>query len=105
MNNKTYRQYFGNFKRTLEYKELQSKLYKKQLGLCVNCKTSISLNQNTHCDHIIPIKELECLHRLDLVYNVNNFNLLCNKCNLKKSSKYNKSEIEDLLLLFNISDE
>lgn len=102
MTKQTYRQVFGNFKRTLEYREIQSKLYKQQLGLCVNCKYPISLNQNTHCDHIIPIKELERLHRIDLVTNYKNFNLLCSKCNLKKSSKYNKIELEDLFLQFNI---
>lgn len=102
MTKKTYRQVFGNFKRTLEYREIQSKLYKQQVGLCVDCKSYISLNQNTHCDHIIPIKELEKLNRLDLVTNYNNFNLLCSKCNLKKHTKYNKNELEDLLLQFNI---
>lgn len=107
MNNQLaiYRKQFNNFKRTLEYKQLQSYLLKKQLYICVKCKSTISLNKDTHTAHLISLSDLVLVNRKDLINNYNNYYLMCNKCNLKQ---HNNTEFdilkEDILKLINIKE-
>lgn len=102
---KEYRKQFNNFKKTLEYKLLQSYLIKKQLYLCIKCKKPISLNKDTHSSHLISITDLVLINRKDLVNNYNNYYLMCNKCNLKQ---HNNTEFnllkEDIFKLISLKE-
>lgn len=102
---KEYRNYFNNFKKTLEFKELQSYLLKKQLYLCVKCKQQITLNKYTHTAHLISLNDLVLINRKDLINNYNNYYLMCNKCNLKqhKNTEFNVLK-EDVLKLLSLSE-
>ena len=102
---KEYRNYFNNFKRTLEYKELQHYLLKKQLGLCVKCKKQIALNKYTHCYHLVSLFDLSLINRIDLVTSYNNYYLSCNKCNLKQSKNSNFNLLkEDIFKLISLRE-
>ena len=102
---KQYRNYFNNFKRILEYKELQRYLLNKQLGLCINCKKPISLNKDTHLFHCISLFDLVILNRKDLATNYNNYYLSCNRCNWKQSKNSNFNILkEDVLTLLSIKE-
>jgi hypothetical protein len=98
-----YRNYFNNFKKSLQYKELQSYLITKQLSLCINCKKVIALNKYTHCYHLLSLNDLVLIDRKDLVINYNNFYLSCNSCNLKQSKNSNFSLLsEDVFKLISL---
>ena len=100
-----YRKYFNNFKKTLEYKELQRYLINKQLGLCINCRNTISLNKDTHCFHCLSISDLTLINRKDLATNYNNFYLSCNRCNYKQSKNSNFNILkEDIFKLLSLSE-
>lgn len=102
---KEYRNYFNNFKRTNEYRELQSYLITKQLGLCINCKTLITLSKTTHLYHCLSLADLVIVNRKDLVINYNNFYLSCNRCNWKQSKNSNFNVLkEDILKLLSLSE-
>lgn len=102
---KQYRNYFNNFKRTNEYKELQSYLITKQLGLCINCRNTIALNKYCHLYHCLSLADLVLINRKDLVINYNNFYLSCNSCNWKQSKNSNFNILkEDVLKLLSLSE-
>jgi len=100
-----YRKQFNSFKRTLEYKELQHKLLTKQLGLCINCRSRITLNKYTHCFHALSLFDLSIIDRKDLVNNYNNYYLSCSTCNLKQSKNSNFSVLnEELFNLISLKE-
>lgn len=102
---KEYRNHFNNFKKTLEYKELQSYLLKKQLYLCVKCKKKISLNKYTHTAHLISLNDLVLLNKKQLVNDYNNYYLMCNSCNLKQHKNTEFSILkEDIFKLLSIRE-
>ena len=100
-----YRKYFNSFKRTNEYRELQSYLIRKQLGLCISCRKPINLNKDTHCYHCISIFDALIVNRKDLTTNYNNFYLSCNSCNYKQSKNSNFIVLkEDVLKLLSLGE-
>ncbi len=82
----TYRQIFGNFKKTLEGRELKSMLYREQLFLCCSCKSSFPINK-LELHHLKPLSLCELEGDLLNVTNHANLVLLCRTCNAKQSNK------------------
>lgn len=100
----SYRKRFNNFKKTLEYKEIQKVLLHKQLYCCCICKLPISLNSNTHYYHAISLFDTSLIHKVSLVNNINNLVLSCSKCNLKQNKNTNFNLITDISKLLTLKE-
>lgn len=85
-NHQTYRQLFGNFRKSNEGRDVKSMLYREQLFCCCSCMKSFDIHR-LEMHHLKPISLLE--KELDLI-NVtakSNLVLLCRSCNAKQSNK------------------
>ena len=101
---RTYRQLFGDFKKSSVGSEIVKALYNKQLGLCPINKCAITLNEDTHLSHIIPLSYCEEIGRYDLCIDERNLFLELGTSNKKRKNKVVKELLEDLLLEIDLSD-
>jgi hypothetical protein len=102
---RTFRQRFGDFKKSTIGHEVTKYLYHKQLGLCPINKCSISLNDKTHLSHIIPLSFCEEIGRYDLCIDDRNLFLELGTSNIKRKNKIVTELIEDALLEIDLSQE
>jgi len=82
----SYRQIFGQFKRSRAGWEAKSFLYREQRFTCPSCKKMCEM-QEMDIHHLYPLSLLEKEKRLVDVTNLNNLILLCGKCNRKQGAK------------------
>lgn len=101
---RTYRQLFGDFKKSSVGTEIVKYLYNKQLGMCPINKCCITLNEDTHLSHIIPLSFCERIGRYDLCINEKNLFLELGTSNRKRKNKVVHELLEDLLLEIELSD-
>ena len=83
---RSYREIFGQFKRSNAGKETKSYLYRKQLMMCPSCMKGFPINK-LDIHHLIPVSKFEPEDKLHLLTNINNLVLLCRSCNSKQSNK------------------
>ena len=102
---RTYRQRFGDYKKSSIGQEVCKYLYNKQLGICPINKCAITLNDKTHLSHIIPLSYCEKINRYDLCIDERNLFLELGKSNVKRKNKIVNELIEDLLLEIDLSQE
>jgi hypothetical protein len=95
---RTFRQRFGDFKKSSVGHEVIRHLYHKQLGLCPINKCSISLNDKTHLSHIIPLSFCEEIGIYELCIDDRNLFLELGTSNIKRKNKIVSELIEDALL-------
>jgi 5-methylcytosine-specific restriction endonuclease McrA len=82
----TYRQIFGQFKRSYQGRELKSFLYREQRFTCPSCGVMKEMKE-MDIHHMKPLSLLEKEQDLINVTNVHNLILLCGKCNRQQSNK------------------
>lgn len=102
---RTYRQRFGDFKKSLPGHEMFSYLGHQQMGICPITKLKLSMSSDTHLSHIIPLKALELMGRYDLCVHPRNLFLEHGPSNVKRKAKVVEELIDDLLLDIYLSEE
>jgi 5-methylcytosine-specific restriction endonuclease McrA len=83
---RSYREIFGQFKKSFVGKELKSHLYRLQRFTCPSCGELKQINE-LEIHHLKPVKLLEKEQDLINLTSIHNLVLLCSKCNKKQGSK------------------
>lgn len=83
---RTYRQIFGQFRKSSNGKLTKELLYSQQLRTCCGCHKYFEM-RDLELHHLIPVKELEQREDLINLTAISNLVLLCRTCNAKQGAK------------------